>query len=99
MQGLLIGIWSIQFRSFFNLFDNKVFAFYCVTTGLLILSLVAYSVAVYYYKYRVRNELSDINVQARIEEVYERDFRREDQETHNDESFFLSSVQTLHKCN
>ena len=99
MQGHLIGIWSIQFSSFLYLFDNKVFAFYCVTTGLLILSLVAYSVAVYYYKYRVRNELSDINIQARIEEVYERDFRREDQETHNDESFLLSSVQTLHTCN
>ena len=99
MQGLLLGIWSVQFNSFLYLFENKVLIFYCVTTGLLILSLVAYSVAVYYYKYRVRNELSDINVQARIEEVYERDFRREDQETDNDTSFFLSSVQTLHTCN
>ena len=99
MQGLLIGIWSIQFSSILYLFDNKGLVFYCVTTGLLILSLVAYSVAVYYYKYRVRNEISDINVQARIEEVYERDFRREDQETDNDESSFISSVQTLHTCN
>ena len=100
MQGLLIGIWSIQFNSLLYMyFFKNVLIFYCVTTGLLILSLVTYSVAVYYYKYRVRNELSDINVQARIEEVYERDFRREDQETDNDDSFFLSSVQTLHKCN
>ena len=102
MQGLLIGVWFLQFGEqtlFFYLFGNSRLIFYCVTTGLLILSLVAYSVAVYYYKYRVRNELSDINVQARIEEVYERDFRREDQEVDNDESFFLSSVQTLHTCN
>ena len=102
MQGLLIGIWFIQFGEqtiILYLFKNAS-VFYCVTTGLLIVSLVAYSVAVYYYKYRVRNELSDINVQARIEEVYERDFRKEDQETDNDKSFFLSSsVQTLHTCN
>ena len=101
LQGLLIGIWFIQFNCFLYLLKNKVdlLIFYCVNTGLLILSLVTYSVAVYYYKYRVRNELSDINVQARIEEVYERDFRREDQETDNDESLFLSSVQSLHTCN
>ena len=94
LQGILIGIWFIQFcGTLFSLVTtNKGLIFYCVTTGLLIMSLVAYSVAVYYYKYRVRNELSDINVQARIEEVYERDFRREDQETDTEESFSVSSI-------
>ena len=101
MQGLLIGIWFIQFgeQAIILYLFKKASLFYCVTTGLLILSLVAYSVTVYYYKYRVRNELSDINVQARIEEVYERDFKREDQETDTEETLFVSSVQTLHTCN
>ena len=80
MQGILVGFSNIRFATedlLFWLWKPSLQVYSSIVTGLILVSLILYSIAVYFYKYRVRNELSDVNFRIAIEEVFERDFERE----------------------
>ena len=87
MQGLLIGLWYaceavsvmlILFSTFFNSCFSKT-CFLVVKTVLAFLSLVMYIiVSRCIYQYRLREELSNINRQAIIEEYTERQLLTQD---------------------
>ena len=82
MQGLLIRIWYINI------------SIYCVhltmassTLGVVFISVIVYTIAAYKYKYRQRNELSDINERVIITEYTERQLDQEyDIEYEDDDS-------------
>ena len=75
MQGILVGFWNIQFATedlLFSFWNPSLQVYTSIVTGLVFLSLITFSIATYRFKYRIRNEPSDINVRANIEEVFER---------------------------
>ena len=86
MQGLLVGFWFIQIfiRNILPLFSLTFLVYYSAATGLMLLSLIMFSVAMYRYRYRVRNEPSDINVRSTIEEIYEKNLM-----TQSEDSFII----------
>ena len=59
--------------------------YYAVICGIVFISLIIYSIVAYQYKYRQRNEISDINVRVTIEEIYERNLEREAREQDEDD--------------
>ena len=78
MQGLLIGVWYAQL-TFGNIQEELAtsmigcyWEYYTVISGIVFISLIIYSIVAYRYKYRQRNEISDINVRVTIEEIYVR---------------------------
>ena len=93
MQGLLVGFWGIQFSTqyvflfltFLLSFNHTFLVYYSAATGLMLLSLIMFSVVMYRYRYRVRNEPSDINVRSTIEEIYERELN-----TQSEDSFIVN---------
>ena len=78
MQGLLIGLWLIG-NTVHNI-NNSILPFsfscrweyYAVKTCLVLLSIIVYTIAAYKYKYRQRNELSDVNERVIITQYTEK---------------------------
>ena len=83
MQGLLVGFWFIQFatQNVLLSINHAILVYYSAATGLTLLSLIMFSVAMYRYKYRVRNEPSDINVRSTIEEIYEKNLMTQSEDS------------------
>ena len=85
MQGLLIGLWysyqsvyvlfqiPFRIRNFFECFDYRLTV---LKTCLAVLSLIIFIIISCWYKYRQREESSEINRQAVIEEYTERQLIR-----------------------
>ena len=100
MQGLLVGVWfmhisiySIQL-SLSSSFLSCYWQYYVVTTGLVLISVICYSIAAYKYKYRQRNELSDINERVIITEYTERQLDNEEMNSSVEEmSYSIVSYQ------
>ena len=59
--------------------------YYAVISGIVFISLIIYSIVAYRYKYRQRNEISDINVRVTIEEIYERNLGAKELDEDEDE--------------
>ena len=78
MQGLLIGIWFMHFTIYcVNLTLSSswlgcYWEYYAVKTGVVFISVIVYTIAAYKYKYRQRNEQSDVNERVIITEYTER---------------------------
>ena len=99
MQGILIGMLCGQYV--FPYLNNivgtytvagKHWQYYASLVGLQMAILLALTVLVYRYKYRKRNEPSDINVRAMIEEIFEKDFEaREKEQMRNKYKYSLPS--------
>ena len=74
MQGLLIGIWFIQFCiTYLTLTLSSSWLgchweYYAVKSNVVLISVIVYTIAAYRYKYRQRNELSDVNERLIIAE-------------------------------
>ena len=82
MQGLLIGLWLMQYYGIWN-FDAVILAiinnnniYTAVKTGFVFISVIIYTIAAYKYKYRQRNELSDVNERVIITQYTERQLDR-----------------------
>ena len=82
MQGLLIGFWLME-NNLFNI-NNSVlpnylncrWQYYAVKSFLVLISVIVYTIAAYKYKYRQRNELSDVNERVIITEYTARQIER-----------------------
>ena len=92
MQGTLIGMLFVQtaVSGLNSVITSSTPAgcyweYYAVLSCLVFMSLFTYSIVAYRYKYRQRNELSDINVRVNIEEIYERNLERELREAREQE--------------
>ena len=92
MQGTLIGTLFLQITISALFYAISVstpagcyWEYYAVISGIVFISLIIYSIVAYRYKYRQRNEISDINVRANIEEIYKRNLEREAKELDEDE--------------
>ena len=78
MQGLLIGIWYMHFSIYcltLTLSSSWLgchWEYYAVKSSVVLISVIAYVVAIYKYKYRQCNELSDVNERVIIAEYTER---------------------------
>ena len=83
MQGLLVGFWGIQFaiQNVLLSINHTFLVYYSAATGLTLLSLIMFSVVMYQYRYRVRNEPSDINVRSTIEEIYEKNLTTQSEDS------------------
>ena len=83
MQGLLIGIWFISNSIYcvhLTLASSPLgcsWVYYAVKTGVVFISVIVYTIAAYKYKYRQRNELSDVNERVIIAEYTERQLMQE----------------------
>ena len=83
MQGLLMGIWFVHFSIYLlhlTLASSPLgccWEYYAVKTGVVFISIIGYSIAGYKYKYRQRNELSDVNERVIITEYTERQLEQE----------------------
>ena len=94
MQGLLIRIWFMHFTIYcVNLTLTSswlgcYWEYYAVKTGVVFISVIIYTIAAYKYKYRQRNELSDVNERVIITEYTERQLEQkystEDEENDDD---------------
>ena len=94
MQGLLIGIWFINYSIYcvhLTLASSQYgcyWEYYAVKTGVIFISVILYTIAAYKYKYRQRNELSDVNERVIITEYTERQLEQkystEDEENDDD---------------
>ena len=95
MQGLLIGIWFINNSIYcvhLTLAGSRYgcyWEYYAVKTGVVFISVIVYTIAAYKYKYRQRNELSDVNERFIITEYTERQLEQkyltEDEENDDDD--------------
>ena len=78
MQGLLVGVWFMQLSIYCaqltlsNSYLSCYWQYHVVTTGVVLISVVVYTIATYKYKYRQRNELSDVNERVIITQYTER---------------------------
>ena len=78
MQGLLIGIWYINnsiFTIHLTVSNSSLgceWEYYAFKTTVVFISVIVYTIAAYKYKYRQRNELSDVNERVIIAEYTER---------------------------
>ena len=83
MQGLLIGIWYIINSIYcvhLTLASSPLgcnWEYYAVKTCFVFISVIVYTIAAYKYKYRQRNELSDVNERVIITEYTERQLKQE----------------------
>ena len=95
MQGLLIGIWFINNSIYcvhLTLASSQYgcyWEYYAVKTGVVFISVILYTIAACKYKYRQRNELSDVNERVIITEYTERQLEQkyltEDEENDDDD--------------
>ena len=78
MQGLLIGIWFMHISIYcltLTLSGSWLgchWEYYAVKSSVVLMSVIVYTIAAYKYKYRQRNELSDVNERVIITEYTER---------------------------
>ena len=78
MQGLLVGVWFMHLSIYClqltlsNSYLSCYWQYYVVTTGVVFFSVIIFTVTAYKYKYRQRNELSDVNERVIITEYTER---------------------------
>ena len=83
MQGLLIGIWYISngiYCVHLTMASSPLgcsWEYYAVKTGVVFISVIIFTIAAYKYKYRQRNELSDVNERLIITEYTERQLVQE----------------------
>ena len=101
MQGTLIGMLFLQ-TAVGGLNDVISIStpvgcyceYYAVISGIVFISLIIYSIVAYRYKYRQRNEISDINVRINIEDIYERNLKREarEQDENDDTEYLIQSI-------
>ena len=98
MQGLLIGIWyAYQAVAVLVQLANAIFIYHSslvamIKLPLAVTSFIMYVIVSRWYRYRERNEASDINVQNIIEEYTERQLLREPRNTHiNYDSLIIES--------
>ena len=83
MQGLLIGIWfmcNCIYCVHLTMASSPLgcsWEYYAVKTGVVFISVIIYTIAAYKYKYRQRNELSDVNERLIITEYTERQLVQE----------------------
>ena len=91
MQGLLIGIWFINNSIYcvhLTLASSQYgcyWEYYAVKTGNVFISVIIYTIAAYKYKYRQRNELSDVNERVIITEYFERQLEQKDSIENDDD--------------
>ena len=97
MQGLLIGLWLVEGNVFFYINTSFCYwEYYAVITSLALISVIVYTIAAYKYKYRQRNELSDVNERIIITEYTERQLlqkynvRLEDQQYYEVDSMIMN---------
>ncbi len=104
MQGLLIGLWYayqslsvvFYFISWYITFYKRQRYLYAVSTLLSILSLLLFQCVSSWYKYRQRNEYTDVNRQLIIEQYTERQLLRGQlQEQPCDEEYFSITIETV----
>ena len=92
MQGLLIGIWYINngiYCVHLTLASSPLgcsWEYYTVKTGVVLTSVIIFTIAAYKYKYRQRNELSDVNERVIITEYTERQLMHTVDEDDDDDS-------------
>ena len=92
MQGLLIGIWYINngiYCVHLTLTSSPLgcsWEYYTVKTGVVLTSVIIFTIAAYKYKYRQRNELSDVNERVIITEYTERQLMHTVDEDDDDDS-------------
>ena len=78
MQGLLIGIWFIQIcincltLTLSSSWLGCHWEYYAVKSSVILMLVIYFTIAAYKYKYRQRNELSDVNERVIIAEYTER---------------------------
>ena len=83
MQGLLIGIWfmcNCIYCVHLTMASSPLgcsWEYYAVKTGVVFISVIIFTIAAYKYKYRQRNELSDVNERLIITEYTERQLVQE----------------------
>ena len=83
MQGLLVGIWFTHFSIYYltlTLSSSWLgchWEYYVVKSSVVLISVIVYTIAAYKYKYRQRNELSDVNERLIIAEYTERQLLQE----------------------
>ena len=82
LQGILIGLWLMQYCFLWNL--NELILSYldcnqlwlviysAVITCLALIPIIIYTIAAYRYKYRQHNELSDVNERIIITQYTEK---------------------------
>ena len=88
MQGILIGLWLMQYYFIWNL--NELISscldyhqdwwrtYSTVITCLALISVIVYTIAACRYKYRQRNELSDVNERIIIAQYFEKQLDQEE---------------------
>ena len=83
MRGTLVGMLFLQTAAngLISIITTSTPAgtyweYYAAFSVLVFISLIIYSIVAYRYKYRQRNEISDINMRVTIEEIYERNLGR-----------------------
>ena len=83
MQGLLIGIWFKHFSiycltsSLSSSWLGCHWEYYAVKSSVVLIPVIVYTIAAYKYKYRQRNELSNVNEILIITEYTERQLDQE----------------------
>ena len=65
--------------------------YYAVKTGFVLTSVICYTIAAYKYKYRQRNELSDVNERIIITEYESRQLDRQELESTDNPTFTIYS--------
>ena len=88
MQGILIGLWLMQYCFLWNLNELILSYLDCnqlllviysgVITCLALIPIIIYTIAAYRYKYRQHNELSDVNERIIITQYTEKQLDQEE---------------------
>ena len=69
--------------------NHHLYKYYAAITFLALISVIIYTIAAYKYKYRQRNELSDVNERVIITQYIERQLEEEEQlHRHKDELYY-----------
>ena len=107
MQGLLIGIWYINNSIYcvhLTMASSTLgcyWEYYAVKTGVVFISVIIYTIVVYKYKYRQRNELSDVNERVIITEYTERQLEQvygieyEDDNDSDETTNYVNSIKSV----
>ena len=100
MRGTLVGMLFLQtaVNGLISIITTSTPAgtyweYYAAFSVLVFTSLIIYSIVAYRYKYRQRNEISDINMRVTIEEIYERNLGRGEE---RDTEYSVHSTNDLH---
>ena len=85
LQGFLIGLWYAMQSVYLGIAISGYIScaafcwqYYASKTFLVFISFFPFVVIAHNYRYRQLNEEADINVQQEVENVFERNFDRED---------------------